>query len=134
MHGYRRHQEEIHLLPSEIRFSQDSIHNLFQDGGRVNALVEDLQSGRTELNRIPLISVVKLDNKYYSMDNRRLYVFRVLQKRGVIGVIKVRLATRYNPQKFTTENDGYRIRVRRDKTHPHTFDDIFGWVDKQRYD
>lgn len=100
----------------------------------MNDLVEDLQSGRTELNRIPLISVVKLDNKYYSMDNRRLYVFRVLQKRGVIGVIKVRLATRYNPQKFTTENDGYRIRVRRDKTHPHTFDDIFGWVDKQRYD
>lgn len=111
----------LRLAPSEIRFSQDSISCHFQDGGLVNGIVDDICEGRVDVKTIPPISVAKVNNRFYSADNRRLYVFRVLEKRGVLSHIDVRLVDHIYPDKMTTENEGVSVEVRGAKPVPHKF-------------
>ncbi|XP_076820898.1 uncharacterized protein LOC143466152 [Clavelina lepadiformis] len=68
----------------------------------------------------PAITVVKKDGKYYSLDNRRLYIFRVLHHKGKLPTIAVYLTNdSINPSKFTTKNDGRKICVRQGSTLHH---------------
>jgi len=113
----------IELAPSDIRFMQDSIYPSFYGGKRVNDVIEDIYSGRTSLNVLPRIEVTKRNNKYYSLDNRRLYLYRVLEKRGFLSRVKVSLVSKWPEWKFTTENDGASVIVRGQKTLPHHISD-----------
>ena len=51
-------------------------------------------------------------------------MFRVLQKRGYLSKMKVLVVSAWDDDKFTTENDGESVRVRRDETRDHTFDKV----------
>jgi len=75
------------LAPSEIRFMHDTIHPKFRNGKGVNQVIEDIYKGVTKIEDIPRIEVTKRNIKYYSLSNRRLYVFRVLQKRKFLSRI-----------------------------------------------
>jgi len=114
----------VELAPSEIRFMHDTIRPQFRNGKGVNQVIEDIYKGVTKIEDIPRIEVTKRNNKYYSLSNRRLYVFRVLQKRKFLSRIEVFLVTRWEEQKYTTKSDGESVKVRRDKTLPHTFDNL----------
>lgn len=113
----------MELRPSEIRFKQDSIKREFQNGKGVNDTALLLCTGSMSPNEFPSISVSKKDNKYYSFDNRRLYVFRVAEYHGAISHIKVRIApsyrARFDDETFTTTDDGREVKVRYDRTLPH---------------
>ena len=71
---------------------------------------------------LPKIRVVRKDGFYYAFDNRRLYVYRVLQFKGVLEKVEVELAPlRYFQQdRFTTENNGESIKLVRGITLPHS--------------
>ena len=109
------------LRPSEIRFIQDSIKWSFQDGESVNAVAEEVCSRTKSVRSFPTIQVVKRNNKYYSFDNRRLYVFRIAEYRGVIADIPVRIVpeSRLDLNRFTTKNDGRTVEVRGARTLDH---------------
>lgn len=87
----------------------------------MNDLVTKVEEGRVNVANIPPIKVAKKNNRYYSSDNRRLYVFRVLQRRGKLRKVQVRMVKEIYDEKFTTENDGYEVKVRYGNTLPHTF-------------
>lgn len=77
------------LKPSEIRFSQDSIGNSF--GGytshpfrRIGQTLDDILSGRCNVDSIPRISVMNRNGLWFTADNRRLWVFQQAEKRGKI--------------------------------------------------
>lgn len=80
---------KMFMKPSEIRFSQDSIGYSF--GGymshpfrRIGQTLDDILSGRCNVDSIPRISVMKRDRLWFIADNSRLWVFQEAEKRGKI--------------------------------------------------
>ncbi|XP_052075259.1 uncharacterized protein LOC127712697 [Mytilus californianus] len=107
----------MELRPSEIFYSQDSIMNRF--GGYTNhghlyigETLDQLLQGYCNVRSIPTISVVNKYGKWYTSDNRRLWVFRKAQEIGFLETINVNQSYYLNEDKFTTENGGTSIRVR----------------------
>ena len=111
----------IELSPAEIRFMQDSISYRFRCGRYVNDAIEKIAKKEMRVDTLPMIQVLKKDGLYYSLDNRRLYVFRVLHYRGLLDSLKVELVPTYKFQdwKFTTKNNGQSLYVRQGKTQKH---------------
>lgn len=109
------------LFPSEIRFSSHSISNKFDDGRDVNEVAENLCNGQVNVGDIPIIQLVRRDKKYYSLDNRRLYVFRIGQIRKRVGKIPALIFDEdlLHPDKHTTRNDGKQVCVEGDETLTH---------------
>lgn len=107
--------------PFQVRFSQDSISNTFQNGITIDQLAEGLRNGSVPPNAVPPIRVVEsnlgmgADGQMHliTLDNRRLEAFR----RANVPVPYVRVppevAARELARKFTTKNGGTSIRVRR---------------------
>ncbi|XP_053390382.1 uncharacterized protein LOC128553276 [Mercenaria mercenaria] len=107
----------MYLRPSEIFFSQDSINNVFDKncGHRYQPIGETLDAlcdGRCSVSSIPTISVVKHNNKWFTADNRRLWVFRSLERLGKCDKIFVREGSYIPSSKFTTYNGGESVIVR----------------------
>lgn len=103
----------IQLSPSEIRYSQDSIKSTFQDGTQLSTVIDNIIYGNKSLSSIPRIEVYQRNEKYYSSDNRRLYVFKEVQKRKWSHLkIEVSLKKGSFVPKLTTENDGESITFR----------------------
>ncbi|XP_052065723.1 uncharacterized protein LOC127705444 [Mytilus californianus] len=107
--------------PSEIFFSQDSIanywgkHTPFNDK-LIGETLDELLTESISLKDIPIITAVKINGKFYTSDNRRLWVFRKAEELGFLDGIEINQITQpdFNWKKFTTKNDGISIRIRRD--------------------
>ena len=112
----------IELSPSDIRFTQDSIRKTFGDGRDVNNTIRQILRGELSVLSLPRIRVVNVGGCYFAFDNRRLYVYRVLQFRGFLKTVQVNLApsTQLQPDKWTTTNEGQSVSVRRETTLKHT--------------
>lgn len=114
------HYNRCNLKPSEIFFSQDSIASRFRDGRSVQEAADRVLHRQLNVEDFPTIEVVKRsDGKYYSLDNRRLYVFRVGQYNGIVAKVPVTIVPEqwYHQRKFTSRNGGTEIRVRRGSTY-----------------
>lgn len=77
----------VKLSPSEIFFSQDSISNCFGSytphrNKTIGETLDDIISGKCTLTALPTINVIKKGNEWVTADNRRLWVFKKLQKLG----------------------------------------------------
>ncbi|CAI9723621.1 Hypothetical predicted protein [Octopus vulgaris] len=108
----------ITLSPSEIRYTQDSIASCFQNGNDIEDLILDIINGQTTPDKIRTIRVFFKDGKYYSEDNRRLYVLKTVQELSepyLMITVKLTSYFDFEENKFTTTNDGLRIRVRRNR-------------------
>jgi len=108
--------------PSAIGFSQDTISRVFRNKESVNGAIDRIFSKQLAVEDFPAVSVVWKDSKFYSIDNRRLYVFRVLQVEGVVSEIPIRLIGydhRSHARKFTTKNKGMSVMVRGGVTFQH---------------
>lgn len=107
----------MELRPSEIFYSQDSIMNRFGDytmhgNTYIGETLDQLLQGHCNVNNIPTITVVNKYGKWYTSDNRRLWVFRKAEEIGFLETIDVSVSSYLNGNKFTTENGGTSIRVR----------------------
>ncbi|XP_061188837.1 uncharacterized protein LOC133196979 [Saccostrea echinata] len=109
----------MELKPSEIRYSQDSIARYF---GRstshpfqpIGQTLDSILSGQCNVNAIPKISVVSRHGRWYTTDNRRLWVFQKAEERGYCDKITVYNAYYIDEEKFTTTNEGRSVTVRGD--------------------
>lgn len=78
------------LRPSDIMYSQRTIAPHFQNGLPLEKLRDQIYYRAISIRDIPMISVKVLpDGSYLSLDNRRLWVFKELENRGVINFILV---------------------------------------------
>ncbi|XP_076817069.1 uncharacterized protein LOC143462702 [Clavelina lepadiformis] len=111
----------IKLRPSKIRFMHKTINSNFSDGKSVNETVEKISSGEMSVNDLPKIKVTKKNGFYYSFDNRRLYVYRVLELRGLLDTVEVKKAPVrfFQEERFTTDNNGRCVRLAVGPTLPH---------------
>lgn len=107
----------MYLRPSEIRFSHDSIGRTF---GRytphpykpIGETLDDILTGKINVNSIPTISVYKKDGQWFTANNRRLWVLQEVEKRGKCCEIYVSETTFVNLRIFTTTNNGVSVLVR----------------------
>lgn len=112
----------ITLSPTDIRFMHNNIDSRFRNGNYVNDTIEKIAKGLLRVEALPKISVLTLRGAYFTLGNRRLYVYRVLHHRGLLDRVQVKLipTSRFQPRKFTTKNQGASIYLRRGRTKPHS--------------
>ena len=107
----------INLAPSEIRYSQDSISNSFGDSTHhadqyIGETLDEIVMFSDKANFIPNISVFNIDGKWFTSDNRRLWVFKKAEELGIVRSIDVYVTYEID-YLFTTRSDGRHIRIRR---------------------
>ncbi|XP_063685619.1 uncharacterized protein LOC134819554 [Bolinopsis microptera] len=114
----RRPNTSLMLDPLKIAYSQDSISFKFVNGTLLSTAIAKLVRGTLKLSQFPPIRVFHLRNTWFSLDNRRLYVFKEAAKKGIFTQIPV-LDTpstefrRYQiDAKLTTMNAGRQVTVR----------------------
>ena len=66
---------------SNVRFTQDSVASLFQNPNLppVSALIEELKSGNVLVENLPPLRLILLDGEVYSLDNRRLFAYKMAE-------------------------------------------------------
>lgn len=101
--------------PCEILFTQATIKSKFKNGKSLEETACQLACSDIQKRDLPMIRVVRHEGFMYSLDNRRLAVFRLLQLTGIIRRIKVLVVPMDEKQwrsKFDPESDHTQIRVR----------------------
>lgn len=100
--------------PSEIRYSQDSIY-CNSGPQRIGVTLDDLCEGKMSVSDLPRITVCKKDGKWYTADNRRLWMFKHMERLGKLNYIEVCVGSfsiDIGSSKFTTSNDGKSVEIR----------------------
>jgi hypothetical protein len=73
----------VSLSPSEIYFSHSRLDTKFSGCGKdIGTTLAEILSGQTRIEQIPLITVLGVDGRYISLNNRRLYLFKELLRLG----------------------------------------------------
>ena len=108
----------VELKPSEILYSQDSILNRFCEYTRhanmyIGETLDHLLEGRCNVEDILIMKVLKMNGKWFTPDNCRLWVFRTAEEIGFLETVKVKVIRLMPNKKFTTVNHGQSVRVRR---------------------
>ena len=108
----------MRLKPSDILFSQESVNNFFDKRSRhsgilIGETLDDICEGRCTVDDIPTIRVMNRNGKWVTSDNRRLWVFRELERLGRCDDIPVIETYYIPPEKLNSVNGGLSVRVRR---------------------
>ncbi|CAK8678768.1 unnamed protein product [Clavelina lepadiformis] len=114
MERKRKRRERISLSPSKVKFTQDSVALCFKKGRPLNEVCEEIARGVLSADDFPNVRVLVRDGNYYGVDNRRLYIFRVLCKLGILRAITVCKFDEFD-REITTDNDGCHVRIRNQK-------------------
>eukprot|EP00929_Paragymnodinium_shiwhaense_P038320 TRINITY_DN20261_c0_g3_i1.p1 TRINITY_DN20261_c0_g3~~TRINITY_DN20261_c0_g3_i1.p1 ORF type:complete len:326 (-),score=50.50 TRINITY_DN20261_c0_g3_i1:76-1053(-) len=97
-HNMNNVQEEL-LDPASIMFSHASISSKFRNGRALDSTIEFLLAGSLKMDSFQAIEVVRMaDGRYISINNRRLFVFRVLRHRGFVDLVRCRVLTETHPR------------------------------------
>ena len=114
----------INLAPSEIRYSQDFISNTFGNnthhtGQYIGETLDVLVRDPYDVDFIPNISVFNIGVKWFTSDNRRLWVFKRAEELGILSSIEVYVTSEIDYSKFTTTSNGRYVRVCRNNPGGH---------------
>lgn len=78
--------------PSIIYHTHSRIRNTFSGcGKKVEDTLADLINKRIKITDIPIITVEYDGERFYSLNNRRLYVMKKCKEFGLINLIQVRV-------------------------------------------
>lgn len=113
------------MKPSEIYFSQDSIKNTFEYAQSIKDTLRMCQEDPMAIHQIPTMRVCMKNGKWFTLDNRRLWIFRRLEEGGHITDVDVNVVSsdRLSARKFTTTNGGVSVRIRQPRVDLDDFDD-----------
>lgn len=75
---------------SLIHFTHSKIRGTFTGCGKtLEATLKEIKEGVTKIDDIPRIKVIFDGSRYYSMNNRRLWVFKQLEAEGLLKTVPV---------------------------------------------
>ena len=109
--------------PSIIRFQHARIRPFFSGCGRsvIETLKEASENIEIAKQKIPPIQTLLIDGEYYSLNNRRLWVWKECQNKGLVQKIRVRVR---NPkseaerQRYTPTNCALNAKFMYEKQQP----------------
>lgn len=82
----------VEIDPSIIYFTHSKIRIRFTGCCKLlEETLEEIKTGITAIESIPKIRVIYDGTRYYSLNNRRLWVFKELNKIGLLDLVKVEL-------------------------------------------
>lgn len=100
--------------PCMVKFTQTSIDKTFSGNyGSVNQAAQDIMKGKS-VDFPPLRVVIGPKGDYYSLDNRRLYVFKVCHSAGKLEKMNVEIVEQRTLT--TPEQKRYRESLKRSST------------------
>ncbi|XP_021345007.1 uncharacterized protein LOC110444971 [Mizuhopecten yessoensis] len=107
----------LYLKPAEIRYTQETISGVFRQNTRhkntqIGKTLDDILVASSSIDQIPKITVCKKNGQWYSFDNRRLWIFKKLEKYGKCSKILVKISKKLKKIKFTTKSDGTTVKLR----------------------
>ena len=71
--------------PKEIRFTHSRVRPFFSGCGRsLDSTIESIINKEITIEDLPNITIIKNGNFYFSLNNRRLYVFKFLRDNGFL--------------------------------------------------
>jgi hypothetical protein len=96
----------IKINPTIIYFTHSKIRNTFSGCNKtINQTINEIETDINIIKKIPLILVEFDGDKYYSTNNRRLYLFKYLYNNNILQEIQVRLRivpiTKYSNKTFS---------------------------------
>ena len=77
----------MQMHPTNLQFSHSDIKSTLTEGESIPFLIREIKAGRRRIDQrwLPLeVARDKYDHKWYSQNNRRLYIFRVLELHGYL--------------------------------------------------
>lgn len=75
----------IIINPNIVYFTHSRVRPQFTGCNKVIAdTIQEIVEGRTRISDIPMITVIENDGHYFSLNNRRLFMFKELCKMGLI--------------------------------------------------
>ncbi|CAJ1379623.1 unnamed protein product [Effrenium voratum] len=96
----------------DIFYTQDSIKRFFQDGRPLEKMEAELRYGVKDVTDIPCITVVPHMGRMFSVDNRRLWVFKKVFPASQKVPVQIGDQDTRFWNKLTTQNHGAEIRIR----------------------
>ncbi|KAH3896116.1 hypothetical protein DPMN_020307 [Dreissena polymorpha] len=78
----------------------------------IGETLDDICEGRITIKDLPQIEVAKHDDKWVTNDNRRLWVFKQLERLGKCETVEVLIVSSVWQFKLTMKNGGESIQVR----------------------
>jgi hypothetical protein len=107
---------EIQLDPDIIYFTHAKIRGCFSTGKPISETFNEIKYGLTKITDIPIITVYCVDNKYYSLNNRRLYLFKMCKQNGllpdnIINVIIREIPSKKILKRFITNNSSLIAKI-----------------------
>lgn len=81
------------MVPSSIRFSQNDIRATFTHGDKVHDVIDRIKENVLSLDAFLPMDVALTRGKFFTGNNRTLYVCRVLQYEGLISTVTVRVVS-----------------------------------------
>ena len=127
MSGRRNRERGVqHWDPLALRFSHNEVTGVFRDGSSLDRLILDaLGSGVSPVERFPALTLFQHEGYLFSLNNRRLYVARVLRHRGLCTKVRAVVRAKEHPDL-----------VRRSKHSPKWLDALTtgceGWTAKMK--
>ncbi|XP_060587889.1 uncharacterized protein LOC132743390 [Ruditapes philippinarum] len=112
----KRNPERLEV--TKIRYSRDVIDEKFDNGKKMSDVLSDLRTGLLDLDTLPKITVVRKGKLFFTLDNRRLWMFKQYAKflqenRSEILQVPVKFESlaRLGPSWLTTTSEGEFIEV-----------------------
>jgi hypothetical protein len=102
--------------PAQVHFTFARIRPVFSCGRRiVEDTMQQILGGELDIARLPTIQVLYDGEHYYSMNNRRLYLFKELQRVGFLKTVVARVepvpATKRMQSKYSPETCRLQARL-----------------------
>ena len=121
---------KVELCVDDIYFSQDSINCKFNSKTLQRHYLGDVLDGIIEETR-PVVHLLKdmkvarRGNRWYSMNNRSLWILKQLRLQNRIYMVTVNRASGIEDWRFTTRNGGTCIQLRSDPGGIYTEQAVF---------
>lgn len=94
----------IELDPEIIRFTHSKIRKQFSGCAKMlSDTLSELENKLIAPNDIPTITVLFDGTHYYSMNNRRLWIFKQCKQKNILSTIKVNIKMIKPSDKYNTE-------------------------------
>lgn len=95
----------LNLKPSDIMYSQKSIGNKFKNGIQIGDVLDDIMEDKLSISKLPTIKVKNINGRYVSSDNRRLWIFKELERLGSVNQVSVKTTRRISRHKSARTNN-----------------------------
>mmetsp|Transcript_58088 Transcript_58088/g.189134 ORF Transcript_58088/g.189134 Transcript_58088/m.189134 type:complete len:458 (-) Transcript_58088:385-1758(-) len=118
-------EQMLEVSPSDVRFTHDRISACFRNGTPLDDTIDAIVEQTMDFDQLPPVICVSHDGLLFSLNNRRVFVARVLQHKGLLQSMKVQAVHFEHPyvqrmrdgrskwdRAFSTSNKGESVRVR----------------------